>query len=48
MGVRRFCIKICSETSLVVDDTCVEERHVLLNCPIDIIITKRCVISTFW
>ena len=27
MGVRRFSIKICNKTSLVVDDTCIEERN---------------------
>ena len=31
MGVLRFCIKICSETSLVVDDSCVKEHHGLLG-----------------
>ena len=27
MGVCRFSIKICDKTSLVVDDTCIEERN---------------------
>ena len=27
VGVCRFCIKICSKKSLVVDNLCVEEQH---------------------
>ena len=26
-GVRKFSIKICNKMSLVVDDTCIEERN---------------------
>ena len=31
MGVRRFCIKICSDMSLVVDHSRAKERHGLLG-----------------
>ena len=31
MGVCRFCVKMCGETSLVIDNSCVEERHGLLG-----------------
>ena len=31
MGVRRFCIKICGEMSLVIDSLCVEECYGLLG-----------------
>ena len=34
MGVCRFCIKICSETSLVVDDSCVTVAD-LYRAPIE-------------